>query len=656
VKEQSVSTAATPRSLPVELPNQAAINFADRIHAERAQGWNTWDTRSVLRHVLLPDGLCITLGFAAMDKLVWIDEAFFGKQELRRTPGTQLTSLDRALPTGNSLEVRPGIRTYDGKFTELELNLRGARFRVQTTSDGDNWIALVEPLQEEPWPRVLTVHVGILWENPGYAVRQTDHRIDAHLPTGVKKIYAVGTPFHDPNLPVAMPSMAFQLTEPIVVSAGTSVTLEEAQRRIAHARKTLTDLHDSFDELAEMHGAMQTGLAWNVIFEPKFQRVICPVARDWNVWRGGYAIFCWDSFLNAWMIAHDDADLGYACALEALREMPGGRFVPNVVQGSGRSSLDRSQPPVASLSFLGMHKRHANLEALRAAWPALLSWNRWWMEKRRNTKGSLSWGSDPFTPRIGDPAEYVQPNTRDGAAIESGLDNLPIYDDAPFDPETHLILTEDLALNSLYIADCLALAQIGELLGHAIEVSELTQRADQLLVKLRDLWQPELECFQDRRIDNGEWCDRRSATCFYTLLAGAATPEQASSMVEQHLLNPELFGGEWVIPAIPRTDPAFPEQIYQRGRVWPPINFLTYLGLKRYDQDAASRELAEKSLALLLKNWRSERIVAENYSAITGEGGRGPHTHPLLCWGGLLGFMALLEADKSLLPLGPKNV
>src|SRR3954467_5165196 len=106
-----------------------AIAVAEAKHRVLAQGWNTWDTRSVLRHVLLPEGLCLSLGFAALDKLVWLDQAFFGRRELGRTPGTMLTSTDKTLPIANTVEVLPGLHSYDGGYTELELNLRGARYR-----------------------------------------------------------------------------------------------------------------------------------------------------------------------------------------------------------------------------------------------------------------------------------------------------------------------------------------------------------------------------------------------------------------------------------------------------------------------------------------------------------------------------------------------
>ena len=44
------------------------------------------------------------------------------------------------------------------------------------------------------------------------------------------------------------------------------------------------------------------------------------------------------------------------CAREAFREMVDGAFVPNVANGSGRRSGDRSQPCVGGLTVLALHE------------------------------------------------------------------------------------------------------------------------------------------------------------------------------------------------------------------------------------------------------------------------------------------------------------
>jgi len=54
------------------------------------------------------------------------------------------------------------------------------------------------------------------------------------------------------------------------------------------------------------------------------------------------------------------------------------------------------------------------------------------------------------------------------------------------------------------------------------------------------------------------------------------------------------FWGEFVIPSIARNDPAFKDQQYWRGRIWGPMNYLVYLGLRNYDDPDVRREVRQK--------------------------------------------------------------
>jgi neutral trehalase len=330
--------------------------------------------------------------------------------------------------------------------------------------------------------------------------------------------------------------------------------------------------------------------------------------------------------------------------------MVDGEFVPNVANGSGRRSWDRSQPCVGGLAVLALHELAPDRAFLEKVWPALLAWNRWWHRRRRNAAGLLSWGSEPFAPRIGDRAEQLQPATARGAALESGLDNTPMYDGVPFDPATHLMALSDVGLASLYIVDCEALATLAREHGRAGEAAELAARAEQYRRGLASLWNPDTGIFQNRRTDTGGFNPRLAPTCFYPLLAGATTPAQADAMIARHLLNPDEFWGEWVLPSVPRTDPAFPEQHYLRGRIWAPLNFLVYLGLRRAGRTAPAAELARRSLALFAGNWRERQGVFENYSALTGRGADEAFCDPLYAWSGLLALMAALQRGDVPLP------
>jgi putative isomerase len=114
-------------------------------------------------------------------------------------------------------------------------------------------------------------------------------------------------------------------------------------------------------------------------------------------------------------------------------------------------------------------------------------------------------------------------------------------------------------------------------------------------------------------------------------------------MVHEHLQNPAEFGGDFVLPSIARTDPAFKDQDYWRGRVWGPMNFPVYLGLRNYDQADAREQLAKKSLNLFLREWTKNGHVHENYNSILGEGDDISSSDRFYHWGALLGFITYLQ-------------
>jgi hypothetical protein len=131
------------------------------------------------------------------------------------------------------------------------------------------------------------------------------------------------------------------------------------------------------------------------------------------------------------------------------------------------------------------------------------------------------------------------------------------------------------------------------------------------------------------------------------MLARVATPAQAKRMIDEHYFNPQEFYGEWIIPSTPRNNPAFESQDYWRGRIWGPMNYLVYLGMRNYNLPEARKDLVTKSNALLMKTWRGNRLVHENYQAITGnginEGEQINRSDSFYHWGALLGLIPLLE-------------
>jgi hypothetical protein len=76
------------------------------------------------------------------------------------------------------------------------------------------------------------------------------------------------------------------------------------------------------------------------------------------------------------------------------------------------------------------------------------------------------------------------------------------------------------------------------------------------------------------------------------------------------------------------------------------MNFLVYLGLRNYETREARADLARRSLDLLMKSWRKDGAVYENYNAITGAGDDVTSSDACYHWGALLGVITLLEKGR----------
>ena len=103
------------------------------------------------------------------------------------------------------------------------------------------------------------------------------------------------------------------------------------------------------------------------------------------------------------------------------------------------------------------------------------------------------------------------------------------------------------------------------------------------------------------------------------------------------------FGGSIGLPSVSRADPAFADNTYWRGRVWPILNWLVWLGLHRAGEHGAAARLAEKGRALFFASFRDRRLCPENYNATSGEGLDQPDTDPFYSWSALLPYMAAAE-------------
>ena len=386
---------------------------------------------------------------------------------------------------------------------------------------------------------------------------------------------------------------------------------------------------------------MQTVLAWDNIYEPTHQRVITPVSRTWNVGWEGWVLFEWDTYFASYMLSLDNKDLAYTNVIAMTNEITGRGLVPNYASSRGTSE-DRSEPPVGAFVVKEIYKKYKEKWFLQEQFDKLLTWNRWWADNR-DLDGYLCWGSDPY--KYGKIPEFLIRGigTKKGAQWESGLDNSPMWDSAVYDTTKHLLMQADVGLMGLYITDCQSLSEIAEVLGKKDIAKELTERAEKYTKKLETLWNDEFGLYLNKDLVTGKFSYRLSPTLFYPLLAKVPTQAQAERMMKEHFYNPEEFWGKYIMPSIARNDSAFKDNIYWRGRIWAPMNFLVYLGIRNYDLPMAQKDMVEKSKNLLLKSWLEENHVYENYNSTTGQGDDSGMSDKFYHWGALLGFMDMIE-------------
>ena len=400
-------------------------------------------------------------------------------------------------------------------------------------------------------------------------------------------------------------------------------------------------------ELADAPEAMMHAVSWNTLFDTRRGLLSSPVSRDWCYdWRG-VLVFCWDTFLVGTMVSSESRRLArsnFEAVTAAIDEVG---MVPNYFMAHGAVSMDRSMPPLGAYMIWKTEQCSQDTDWLKSVYPRLRKWHTYWMSHRDgNGDGLLEWGTDA-TPRYAFPQLLPYnpslQNTAKCAMYESGLDNSPMYDNVPFNEKANTFELADVGLNSYYAMDCEALARIADRLGKPKEAAAYRKEYEEIRKRINEqLWDEEHGLYANRHWD-GRFSNRWSPTSFFPMIAGVADPERAERMIKEHLLNEKEFWGKYVVPAIARTDPAYPDNDYWRGRIWGPFNLLLAEGLRRYRMDDVAAELAGRGLAMFMENWRKDGGVYENYNADTGAGGDVWNAARLYHWGGLMAFIGMQE-------------
>ncbi|WP_198672349.1 MGH1-like glycoside hydrolase domain-containing protein [Pseudogemmobacter bohemicus] len=372
---------------------------------------------------------------------------------------------------------------------------------------------------------------------------------------------------------------------------------------------------------------------WNTVWDEENARPYTKVTRIWNL--GRFAVWYNDQCYAALLAGVIDPDLARQnMAVAHGGATPQGNIACIVT--SHDAWVDRSQPPLGSLVAWLLYQRSGERSVLTAQYEALLRNHRWWRRERDpDHTGLISCGSS-------DVGEALYQGTHFGARNETGMDNSATHDEAVWQGDRRSLSTWDLGLNCVVALDAEMLSLIAAGLGDTATATGMRELAEAHRRLIREkLWDPARQIFANRQ-RGGDFVRALSPTSFYPMLCGAADVAQQAALI-RHMEDPKTFAAPWPLPNATRYDPAYQDNVYWRGRIWPNVNYLVWLGLHRVGEARRAAQLAADSYALFRKNWDEARIAGENYNPETGEVLDQGDADGFYIWAGLLPLMAVEE-------------
>lgn len=321
-----------------------------------------------------------------------------------------------------------------------------------------------------------------------------------------------------------------------------------------------------------------------------------------------------------------------------------------------------SQPPVVATMVRKLLEASPDpdgvAERVRALYPKMLAYHRWWWQARDPEDTGLvvilhPWESgmdnspawDGALTRVPPPrrTDYVRRDTshvdaaeRPRAAdydryislvegfVERGYEAGRLYRETPF-------RVADISINAILLRATEDLAILAERFGTGAERAELAGRIALMRQAIADCWSPGRHLFQSVDRVSGERIDHVTSAGFLPLYAGVPTEAQAAEMAAEMARWGE---GGFLVPTVPHWEASFDSKRYWRGPVWAVVNFMLADGLARCGQPALSARIRADTRVLI------ERAGFAEYFDPRDGSGRGGGT---FSWTAAVGLAWALE-------------
>jgi glycogen debranching enzyme len=324
----------------------------------------------------------------------------------------------------------------------------------------------------------------------------------------------------------------------------------------------------------------------------------------------------WDNAFHALAYRHVDPTLAQdQIRLMLDHQLPNGMIPDAVYDDAAITHLDIpiaaavTKPPVTAWAAMKVFAMHHDIQFLRDIYEPMVRWNSWWFGLNDDDNDGIVQYSHPFS---------------------SGLDDSPLWD--------YGMPVEAPDLNTYLQTQMQALSDMARLLG-------LRGEAEMWRRKAHALTQRMIEHFWDERAGLFQYQHQHQTISVKTpfSLLPLWTGELPPAIVERllaHLQSPALWG-EYPLATVARDDPHYDANQMWRGPVWINVNYLFVEALRRVNQPALARKLAEETLGLVLK----QNDIYEYYNPDTGA--PPPKAAPIFGWSAALFIDLAIQVSQN---------
>lgn len=362
----------------------------------------------------------------------------------------------------------------------------------------------------------------------------------------------------------------------------------------------------------------------------------------------------WDSCFHAIILAKYEPAAAKAEIRALLSKQFANGMLPHIIYWTpgilhlfkwgveGTSSL--TQPPMLAYAAWEIHSRDPDKPFLASIFPSLLAFYRFLLTTRDPHSHHLVGIINPDesgednSPRFDEPLGAL-PGISLKDHLEKRKDLVDKNRECGFDAEhcmREYFWVKDVLFNVILVENLRILARIAREIDHEANAKSLEENAEQVASAMR------ARMFEDgvyystmgadfKKLKTETWAH------FMPLFAGLYSKEEARSVVDKHLMNPDTFYAPHGIRTVSRHEPSYrpePEEFSWRGPVWIGAHWFIHRGLMRYGFRKEAADVREKSVALLEKSGFRECFNPESGDGLGAHG---------FTWGALV--MDMMERE-----------